>query len=199
MRATRAVQLDLQRRGRAPRPASSQVGQRLGILRRQATRKRQSSDSGTTHCEIEVANDFPRNGPSGRYSQPWMSRADQSFSSTAPNTWSSARSTGTGPSLATPITKPSSSSMSSGGSGRSRPGRAARRAPDRRPARHHRPRPAVVADRHLQPVGQKRLGVGPEHQPDVAGVVERRVEVDVVGDVNGSSSSTSPSSPSERR
>ena len=41
-----------------------------------------------TQCPIEVAKDFPRNGPSGTYSQAWMSRADQSFTSTAPNTCS---------------------------------------------------------------------------------------------------------------
>ena len=51
---------------------------------------------------------MPRNGPSGWYSQAWMSRADQSFTSTMPNTWSSARSTGTGSPivLGVPITKP---------------------------------------------------------------------------------------------
>ncbi len=44
-----------------------------------------------------------------------MSRADQSFTSSIPNTWSSARSTGTGSPivLGVPITKPASSSMSS--------------------------------------------------------------------------------------
>ena len=43
-----------------------------------------------------------------------MSRADQSFTSTMPNTWSSARSIGTGSPivLGVPITKPASSSMS---------------------------------------------------------------------------------------
>ncbi len=58
---------------------------------------------------------MPRNGPSGWYSHAWMSRADQSFTSTMPNTWSSARSTGTGSPIAlgVPITKPASSSMSS--------------------------------------------------------------------------------------
>ena len=34
--------------------------------------------------EIEVATDFPRNGPSGTYSQAWMSRADQSLSRVTP-------------------------------------------------------------------------------------------------------------------
>ncbi len=56
-----------------------------------------------------------RNGPSGWYSQAWMSRADQSFTSNMPNTWSSARSIGTGSpcALGVPIAKPASSSMSS--------------------------------------------------------------------------------------
>ena len=35
--------------------------------------------------DTDVANDFPRNGPSGWYSHFWMSRADQSFSKQNPN------------------------------------------------------------------------------------------------------------------
>ncbi len=64
---------------------------------------------------MEVANDLPRNGPSGWYSHAWMSRADQSLTSTTPKTWSANRSTGTRePSgLGTPTTKPTSASMSS--------------------------------------------------------------------------------------
>ena len=67
-----------------------------------------------THAAIEVANDLARNGPSGRYSQAWMSRALQSLTSTTPKMWSSAASTATGSpgALGTPTTKPSSSSMS---------------------------------------------------------------------------------------
>ena len=42
---------------------------------------------------------------------------------------------------------------------------------------------AVVADREVPPVGQQRLVVGPEDPADVGGVVERGVEVDVVGDL----------------
>ena len=133
---------------------------------------------------------MPRNGPSGTYSQPWMSRADQSLSPTTPKTWSAKAEVGTGePSaIGTPTTKPSSASMSS----RSR--RAERSAPSsagalrwpRGPAHvgagdHDRPGPAVVADRQVPPVRQQRLGVGPEDPPDVGGVVERGVEVDVVG------------------
>ena len=44
----------------------------------------------TTHGEIVVPKFFDRNGPSGWYSQSWMSRADQSLSSTMPNQSSSA-------------------------------------------------------------------------------------------------------------
>ena len=62
-----------------------------------------------------MANDLPRNGPSGWYSQAWMSRADQSLSSTTPNTCDGAAATVTGTvgMLGTPTTKPTSSSMSS--------------------------------------------------------------------------------------
>ena len=45
------------------------------------------------------------------------------------------------------------------------------------------PAAAVVADRQVPPVGQQRLRVGAEDPADVGGVVERGVEVDVVGDL----------------
>jgi hypothetical protein len=62
-----------------------------------------------------VANDLARNGPSGRDSQAWMSRADQSLTRNAPNTWSANAPTPTGEPGAdpTPITKPTSASKSS--------------------------------------------------------------------------------------
>src|SRR6185503_12591453 len=44
----------------------------------------------TTHGEIVVPKFFDRNGPNGWYSHAWMSRADQSLSSTRPNQSSSA-------------------------------------------------------------------------------------------------------------
>ena len=70
--------------------------------------------NGITQAEIEVAKLFPRNGPSGTYSQAWMSRALQSLTRTTPKTCSRNADVGTGsPSvLGTPTTKPSSSSMS---------------------------------------------------------------------------------------
>ena len=40
---------------------------------------------GRTHADTDVANDLPRNGPSGRYSNDWMSRALQSLTATTPN------------------------------------------------------------------------------------------------------------------
>ena len=49
-----------------------------------------------THVDTVVAKLFPRNGPSGRYSQDWMSRADQSLSRQYPATWSAATSIGIG-------------------------------------------------------------------------------------------------------
>ena len=74
-----------------------------------------SASSGTIHGEIDVANDLARNGPSGRDSQAWMSRADQSLTRNTPNTWSANWSTpipvpGDDP---TPTTKPTSASKSS--------------------------------------------------------------------------------------
>ena len=40
----------------------------------------------------------------------------------------------------------------------------------------------MVADGQVAPVGQQRLGVGAEDAPDVGGVLDRGVEVDVVAD-----------------
>ena len=76
-------------RGRAPSPRR-RAGRAAaaGPGRRRGTRAASSAASGTTHGETEVANDLPRNGPSGTYSQAWRSRADQSLSRTAPNTCS---------------------------------------------------------------------------------------------------------------
>ena len=68
-----------------------------------------------THADTEVANDLPRKGPSGTYSQAWMSRADQSLRRNRPKTWSSKepRPTGCPSSDGVPTTKPTSASMSS--------------------------------------------------------------------------------------
>ena len=63
---------------------------------------------------MEVANDLPRNGPSGTYSQACRSREDQSLSRNTPNTWSAKSSTDTRSPMAlgVPTTKPTSASMS---------------------------------------------------------------------------------------
>ena len=61
-----------------------------------------------------MAKDLPRNGPSGTYSQAWMSRALQSLSRVTPKRCSAASLTGTEVPMAVapPTTKPSSASMS---------------------------------------------------------------------------------------
>ena len=75
-----------------------------------------------------MAKDLPRNGPSGRDSKAWMSRALQSISSTTPNTCSANAPAGTGWPGADPMptTKPISASKSSrrvgASSGRAWPG-----------------------------------------------------------------------------
>src|SRR5438045_7674294 len=55
-----------------------------------------SASSVTTHGEMLVQKFFAKNGPSGWYSQAWMSRALQSFIKTKPKMWSIARSIDTG-------------------------------------------------------------------------------------------------------
>src|ERR1700722_3848371 len=100
------------------RPQSS-VSRRYGSGRGSwpgsGTRAARSAAIGTTQGDTEVANDLPRCGPSGTYSQACRSLADQSLTRTAPNTWSANAPAGTGvPSgEPAPITKPSSASMSS--------------------------------------------------------------------------------------
>ena len=110
----RSVQLDLERDVERPVALDAQVRQRLGACSGAGTRRSSRSASGVTQAETEVAKLLPRNGPSGTYSQAWMSRALQSLTSTIrrrgrgtplPSPLSSV--------LGTPTTKPSSSSMSS--------------------------------------------------------------------------------------
>ncbi len=66
----------------------------------------------TTQGETLVMKLFDRNGPSGWYSQAWMSRADQSLSRQKPAMCSAARETGMASprALPWPIQMPSSSS-----------------------------------------------------------------------------------------
>ena len=61
--------------------------------------------------------------------------------------------------------------------------RLAGRANDRRPADDDRAGATVVADRKVAPVREERLGVRTEESAEVRRVLERRVEVDVVGDL----------------
>src|SRR3954447_1014768 len=80
-----------------------------------STRAASRAARGVIQGLIEVANDLPRKGPSGTYSQAWMSRADQSLSGVTPKTRSAKAVVGTASPrrLGHPTTKPSSASMSS--------------------------------------------------------------------------------------
>ena len=170
-------------RGTAARP---------GPARGLGTRASRSASSGTTHGDTEVANDLPRNGPSGTYSQACRSRALQSLTRQTPNTCSRKSSIGRPASRAATARRP-----------RTRPPPRCRAAPTARTTAasvvrrlaltagpHHvgaghddRAGPAVVADRQVLPVRRQGVAVRPEDAPDVLGVVLRGVEVDVVGDL----------------
>ena len=67
---------------------------------------------GVIQPATEVANDLPRNGPSGAISKAWMSRADQSLSRQTPKTCRSA-SAGSMRVPGTPTTNATSASKSS--------------------------------------------------------------------------------------
>src|SRR5882757_7022094 len=99
------------------RPQSSvsrRYGSGAGSWPGSGTRAACRAARGTTHADTEVANDLPRCGPRGTYSQACRSRADQSLTRTAPDTWSANALAGTGvPSgEPAPTTNPSSASMS---------------------------------------------------------------------------------------
>ena len=136
--------------------------------------------------------DFPRNGPSGWYSKAWMSRADQSLSSSIPNTCASTSSIGTRSPrrLGAPTT---TRELELDVELRARlPTRPRRRSATwpQRPhdlgARHgDRAGPAVVADGDVAPVGEQRLTFRPEQAAEVRRVVDARVHVDVVADRDG--------------
>jgi len=115
---------------------------------------------------------WPRNGPSGWYSQRWMARALQSLTSTKPKMWSAASAAAIGvPSAGPgPLMKPSSSSMSR-----------------YRSATHHDGAgAAVVANWQVSPVRKQGFAPRAEQPSEVGGVLDRRVEVDEVADVDGS-------------
>src|SRR6201997_562888 len=156
------------------RPQSSvsrRYGSGSGSWPGSGTRAACRAASGTTQGDTEVANDLPRCGPRGTYSQACRSRADQSFTSTAPNTCCANALVGTGVpgGEPAPTTNPSSASMSSRtegpNTGAGSPG------PLRWPAGR------------VLPVGHQRLGGRPEEPAEVGRVVLGRVEVHVVGDL----------------
>ena len=119
-----------------------------------------------------------------------MSRADQSLTSTAPKTWRSAWSGSMRAAAGPPTKNPTSSSMSSARVGASRGGPSA---PGSKPSgrttaratRHDRARPTVVGDRKVPPVRHQRVAVRAQDAPDVRRMVDRRVEVDEVDDLDG--------------
>ena len=95
---TLAVQLDRQRDVQAPRVLGVVAGRAAAAGRGAAARPGllRARPAAPPTAETEVANDLPRNGPSGTYSHAWMSRADQSLTSSTPKTCSAKASTGTG-------------------------------------------------------------------------------------------------------
>ena len=96
-------------------PASARYGSSSGERGGGSTQACARASSGTIHGEIEVANDLPRNGPSGGVSHACRSRADQSLTRNTPNTRSanSAVLTGVPGDEPAPNTKPASASKSS--------------------------------------------------------------------------------------
>src|SRR5580693_3890940 len=72
-------------RSNPPAPASLRYGSGSGSWAGGATRAADSADSGTIHGDTEVANDLPRNGPSGTDSQACRSLDDQSLTRKTPN------------------------------------------------------------------------------------------------------------------
>ncbi len=179
----RAVDADLEVESQPVRRIGvPQVGDRRRDPAGGATRACDSAASGVIHGDTDVANDLPRNGPRGRASKPWMSRADQSLSRQTPKTCSSADATSM-PVPGTPTTNATSASRSSRWVGPKVAGAEhAGRAADRRARDHDRAGPAVVADRQVPPVLGQRIGARPQDLTDGRRVLLGRVEVDVVGD-----------------
>ena len=190
----RAVEQDLEWRGRRPRarrcggsPAAA------GPAPGHAIRNGSSASSGTIQGEIEVANDLPRNGPSGWYSQRWIARALQSLTSTNPKMWSARVGCGDRRAERRAVAGDEAELeldvKARLGAERRRVARLGRRplaarAADRRAAHDDGARAAVVADGQVAPVGHQRVAVGPEHPAQVRGVLDRGIEVDVVADLD---------------
>jgi hypothetical protein len=82
-----AVEVDGEVEVEVPRAGGPQIGAPARApAGSRSTRNGRTASSVTIHGEIDVAKLLARNGPSGWYSNAWMSRADQSSSSTKPNT-----------------------------------------------------------------------------------------------------------------
>ena len=183
-----AVELDLERDVERPRRlvAGTGAARAPAAARRGAARARRAA---SPRREIDVANDLPRKGPSGRYSHACRSRALQSLSSTTPKTCSSAsldRARARRARSATPIDEARARARCR--AARLGPNAGSPSSPQVLPARPHdvgaadddRARAAVVADGQPPPVGQQRLAAGAEDPAEVRGVVQRGVEVGVV-------------------
>src|SRR5690606_24456221 len=96
-------------------PFTARCGNGGGSCGGSSTRASSRAASGVTQAAAEVANALPSSGPSGAYSHPWMSRADQSLTATTPKTCS-LRSSGrirVPGAVGGPTTNPSSASKSS--------------------------------------------------------------------------------------
>ena len=149
-----------------------------------------SASAVTTHGETVVAKFLPRNGPSGWYSQAWMSRADQSLSRQKPKICSAALPTGNG--LAKLARRADVHAeleleieIARGPVARRGLVRAlalAARPLDRRAADADRRGAAVIGDRHVFVVRHQRI-VRPKHAPGIAGVEDRSEEIGEVADV----------------
>ena len=171
------------RRGRAAAP------DRPPAAAAAAARNGASASGVTTHGEIVVQKLFARNGPSGWYSQPWMSRADQSLSRQKPamccrglgdrDRLRRARC----PARSRRRVRARSRGCARGrSSARSRsPACAGRSGGDGMPRRHDRRGAAVIADRHVLVVRQQRI-VGAEQLAGVGRVVDAGEEIRVVAD-----------------
>ena len=148
-----------------------------------------SASGVTTQGDTVEAKFLARNGPSGWYSQAWMSRADQSLSRQKPAMCSRAAPIGIGlPSaLPGPIQTPEFelvveiAARAEVGLGRGLRLALAVRPPHRRARHADRRRAAVIGDRHVLVVRQQRI-VRPQHPAGIGGVMDAGEEIGEVAD-----------------